>query len=170
MAVATLVPIEEYLSTSWDPDREYVDGRLVERNVGELDHSYLQGFFLFAFRQRGLHGFVELRVQVKPSHFRIPDILAVRSRPSGRFLRQAPYIVVEILSRDDRASDLDDRIEDYLEFGVENIWVVDPRRLRVTIQTRDGGRICRETVETSDGALSIPLREIFEDMPSTEDE
>jgi Uma2 family endonuclease len=78
--------------------------------------------------------------------------------------------VVEILSRDDRASELDDKIEDYLEFGVENIWVVDPRRLRVTIQTRDGGRICRETVETSDGAVSVPLREIFADMPSTEDE
>jgi Uma2 family endonuclease len=169
MAVAMLVPIEEYLSTSWDPDREYVDGRLIERNVGDLDHSYMQGFFLFAFRERGLHGFVELRVQARPGRFRIPDILAVRSRPAGRFLRQPPYIV-EMLSRDDRASDLDDRIEDYLEFGVENIWVVDPRRLRVTIQTRDGGRICRGSVETSDGAFSIPLAEIFEDMPSTEDE
>ncbi len=170
MAVATLVPIEEYLSTSWDPDREYVDGQLIERNVGELDHSYLQGFFLFAFRQRGLYGFVELRVQVEPSRFRIPDILAVRSRPTGRFLRLPPYIVVEILSRDDRASDLDDKIEDYLNFGVENIWVVDPRRHRVTIQTREGGKICRDTVETSDGAFSIPLSEIFGDMPSTEDE
>jgi Uma2 family endonuclease len=169
MAVATLVPIEEYLSSSWDPDREYVDGRLIERNVGELDHSYLQGFLYSALQRRNLFAFVELRVQVRAGKFRIPDVLAVRSRPAGRFLRQPPYIVVEILSREDRASDLDDKIEDYLDFGVENIWVVDPRRLRVTIRTREGGRICRETVETSDGAVSIPLSEIFEDMPSTED-
>src|ERR1700735_5032750 len=108
MAAATLVSIEEYLSTSWDPDREYVDGRLVERNVGELDHSDLQGIVYSLLRKRGLYAFVELRVRAK--RFRIPDVLAVRgSRPTGRFLIQPPYIAVEILSRDDRAGDLDDK-------------------------------------------------------------
>jgi len=170
MAVATLMPIEEYLSTSWGPDREYVDGRVIERNVGELDHSYLQYLIAKLLEQKGLLPFVELRVQVRASRFRIPDVLAVRTRPSGRFLRKPPYIVVEILSREDRAGDIDDRIEDYLDFGVENIWVVDPKRLRVTIQTREGSNICLKTVETSDGAVSIPLSEIFHDMPATEDE
>ena len=36
----TLVSVEEYLNTSYDgADREYVDGRIVERNLGEKDHS-----------------------------------------------------------------------------------------------------------------------------------
>ena len=102
MAVATLVPIEEYLSTSWDPDREYLAGRLIERNVGELDHSYLQSLLLKLLDRRGLFAFVELRVQVRADRFRIPDVLAVRQMPSGRFLRTPPYIVVEVLSPDDR--------------------------------------------------------------------
>ena len=35
----TLVSVEEYLNTSYDgPDREYVDGRIVERNLGEKSH------------------------------------------------------------------------------------------------------------------------------------
>jgi Uma2 family endonuclease len=167
---ATLVPVEEYLSTSWDPDREYVAGRLIERNAGELDHSYVQRVIYSALKARGLHAFVELRVQVRTNRFRIPDVLAVRgSRPSGRFLRQPPYIVVEIVSRDDRNADIDDKIEDYLDFGVENIWLVDPRRFRVTIRTRDGGRICRHIVETRDSAFSIPLSEIFADLPPAEE-
>jgi len=170
MAVATLVQIEEYLSTSWDPDREYVAGRLIERNAGELNHSYLQGFIYSAFQKRGLYAFVELRVQVRADRFRIPDVLAVRQMPSGCFLRRPPYIVVEVLSPDDRTRDLDDKIDDYLAFGVENIWVIDPGRLRVTVWTRDGGRICRDTVDTSDGEFSISLSEIFADMPSTEDQ
>ena len=170
MAVATLVPIEEYLSTSWDPDREYVDGRLIERNVGELDHSYLQTLLAKLLDRRGLFAFVELRVQVRANRFRIPDVLAVRQMPSGRFLRRPPYIVVEVLSPDDRTRDLDDKIDDYLAFGVENIWVIDPGRFRVTVWTRDGGRICRDTVDTSDGEFSVPLSEIFADMPSTEDQ
>ena len=170
MAVATLVPIEEYLSTSWDPDREYLAGRLIERNVGELDHSYLQSLLLKLLDRRGLLAFVELRVQVRADRFRIPDVLAVRQMPSGRFLRRPPYIVVEVLSPDDRSRDLDDKIDDYLAFGVENIWVIDPGRFRLTVWTRDGGRICRDAVETSDGEFSIPLSEIFADMPSTEDQ
>jgi Uma2 family endonuclease len=170
MGVATLLPIEEYLSTCWDPDREYVAGRLIERNVGELDHSYLQSLLLKLLDRRGLFAFVELRVQVRMDRFRIPDVLAVRQMPSGRFLRRPPYIAVEVLSPDDRTRDLDDKIDDYLTFGVENIWVIDPGRPRVTVWTRDGGRICRDAVDTSDGEFSIPLSEIFADMPSTEDQ
>jgi hypothetical protein len=37
-----MVSVEEYFSTSYDPDVEYVDGELVERNVGETDHGRLQ--------------------------------------------------------------------------------------------------------------------------------
>lgn len=170
MAVAALMSVDEYLSTSWSPDREYVDGRLVERNLGELDHSYLQTLLSRILERRGLFSFVELRTQVRPTGFRVPDVLAVRERPSGRFIRKPPYIVIEVLSRDDRASELDDKIDDYLAFGVENIWVIDPRRQRVTVETRDGSRICHQKVETSDGAISIPLSEIFADMPSIEEE
>jgi hypothetical protein len=37
MESPTLVPVEEYLETQYqDGDREYVDGRIVERNVGEI--------------------------------------------------------------------------------------------------------------------------------------
>ena len=43
MGVATLVPVEEYLSTSYDPDCDYVDGELEDRNVGEKGHSKVQG-------------------------------------------------------------------------------------------------------------------------------
>jgi len=44
----TLVSVEEYLSTSYpDGDCEYVDGQIVERNLGEIDHGDLQTRILF---------------------------------------------------------------------------------------------------------------------------
>ena len=46
MATSTSVAVEAYLRTSYDPDMEYVDGTLVERNVGERRHSRLQGFLV----------------------------------------------------------------------------------------------------------------------------
>ena len=41
MAALTIVPVEEYLRTTYEPDMEYVDGQLVERHVGEFRHSWL---------------------------------------------------------------------------------------------------------------------------------
>ena len=42
MGSTTLVSVGEYLSTAYRPDREYIDGRILERNLGERDHSVVQ--------------------------------------------------------------------------------------------------------------------------------
>ena len=170
MAVAALIPLEVYLSTSYHPDREYVEGRLLERNVGELDHSYLQFLIARILERRGLLPFPGLRAQVAADRFRVPDVLGERTMPTTRFIRKPPCIVVEILSRDDQASEVADKVADYLAFGVANIWVIDPRRRRITVHTTDGARICAGRVETTDDEISIPLEEIFGQMPFIDEE
>lgn len=165
MAVAALVPLEEYLSTSYSPDCDYVEGKLVNRRVGERDHSYLQFLIARLLHERGLLPFTELRVQVSANRFRVPDVLAERQMPQTRFLRRPPYIVVEILSPEDRAGEIAEKVDDYLAFGVENIWVVDPPRHRLTVHTHAGSRPCAGQVETSDGQVSIALDQIFGHMP-----
>jgi len=170
MATAALTPVEEYLRSSWDPDREYVDGVVLERNLGELPHSYLQTTFWSLFRARGLHAFVELRAQVKPRRFRIPDVLAMREAPQSRFIRTPPFIVVEILSPEDRVSALGDKIDDYLDFVVPNIWVVDPARRIVSSWNREGSHVFAGVATTTDGSISITLEEIFSGMPQVEPE
>ncbi len=42
----TQVSLEEYLRTDYEPDCDYVDGELEERNVGEKEHSAVQAFFI----------------------------------------------------------------------------------------------------------------------------
>jgi hypothetical protein len=83
------IPGEEYLSTMYHPDREYVDGVLLERNVGERDHSRWQlmlGAYL-STREKlwGIYTFIEWRARVKPNRFRIPDLTVVKgSWPQGQ--------------------------------------------------------------------------------------
>ena len=76
-----LVPVEEYLSTTYEPDCEYVDGILVERNVGERHHSDWQGrlmIYLGSLEEKlGIHVFPEWRVQVRANRFRVPDLTVV---------------------------------------------------------------------------------------------
>jgi hypothetical protein len=52
----TLISIDEYLKSSYRPDCDFVDGELVERNVGELDHNRLQivlGAWFLAHEESG---------------------------------------------------------------------------------------------------------------------
>jgi hypothetical protein len=42
MAAGTAIPVEQYLRTTYRPDCDYVDGQVVECNVGEYDHARLQ--------------------------------------------------------------------------------------------------------------------------------
>ena len=42
MLSATPVSVQEYLASVYRPDRDFVDGEVRERNLGELEHSLLQ--------------------------------------------------------------------------------------------------------------------------------
>ena len=50
VSTKALVSIDEYLHTDYSPDVDYVDGELVERNVGEFDHADLQSEIVHYFR------------------------------------------------------------------------------------------------------------------------
>jgi len=54
MAAATLVSLSEYLITAYRPDRDYIDGELKERNVGEQPHGDLQMILGTIFRNNRL--------------------------------------------------------------------------------------------------------------------
>ena len=161
-----LVSVEEYLSTSFDPDCEYVDGILVERNVGERDHSFWQielGAFLSARRRAlGIYAFTEFRIQVRPTRFRIPDLTVVAGEwPKDRVLKMPPFLVVEIWSPDDKPSEMQSKVRDYRGFGIPYILVIYPDELRFVLYTADGEQELRDGVlRTQDPTIEIPLLEI----------
>jgi Uma2 family endonuclease len=163
---ATLVSVDEYLHTSFtDGDREYVDGHIVERNVGEIDHSDVQTAIAYFIRSRYSNCWmgVEVRTRVSATRFRVPDVAIVAGpKPDGRIISSPPLIVVEVLSPDDRAGDLQEKIDDYLAFGVPCVWVVNPKTQRGYMYTASGSRECRDGVlRSSDGSLEVPLSELF---------
>jgi len=166
MERGTLVPVDEYLATSYRPDREYVDGQLLERNVGEWDHSKLQmivSAYLYNRRQElGIHVVPEQRVQVKPSRFRVPDVCVVSgNEPREQILTSPPFLCVEILSKDDRMSEMQERIDDYLSFGVRYVWLVDPRTKRAHVHTTQGSHEVKDALRTHDPEIVVPLEELF---------
>ncbi len=166
MSTITAIPVSEYLETVYRPDREYIDGMLLERNVGEWSHSRLQmilsSFLKTKENALGILVTIEQRVQVKPNRFRVPDILVLTgSPPSGGIVREPPFLCVEILSPSDRMQEMQGRVDDYLAFGVPYVWVIQPEPLRAFVYTLDAMHEAKDGVLTTDQpAIRVVLSEL----------
>ncbi|HTS76517.1 MAG TPA: Uma2 family endonuclease [Bryobacteraceae bacterium] len=168
MPAEALISVQEYLSTSYRPDCDYVDGHIEERNAGEWDHGDLQlrvaAYFLARRKQWGIRVVPEQRVQVKPDRFRVPDVCVVLGDPGEQVLTKPPFICVEVLSPDDRMSRVEQRIDDYLAMGVPNVWVLDPQTRKAFTATAERGlcEVKSGSLKTVNPDLEVPLPEIFE--------
>jgi Uma2 family endonuclease len=159
-----LVSVEEYLNTSYDPDVEYVDGVLVERNVGDWLHSLVQSNVLFALRRKYPHLKVvaELRSSVTRTRFRLPDVCVLLAAPKARYLQDAAFLVVEVLSESDVMSVVIERLKEYANKGVPNIWLIDPRLQSIcmycppSLVEPEG-----EVIATADRSVELSRGEIF---------
>jgi Uma2 family endonuclease len=112
-----LVPVEEYLNTSYDPD---------------------------------------------VTRYRLPDVCALLAAPKTRYLLDAAYLVVEVLSESDAMSAAIEKLREYANKGVRNIWLIDPRlRLLCVYSGAALVEIEGEVIATADGAVELSRSEIF---------
>jgi Uma2 family endonuclease len=141
MSTAVHISIEEYLNTDYQPDCDYVDGSLEERNVGKNRHSRTQAlissWLLMREKEHGHKVLVEQRVRVSRSRVRIPDICLVGAQDIDEVIQQPPALCIEILSPEDRWNRIQDRLTDFLSFGVPTIWIVDPYTKEAWVATPD---------------------------------
>ena len=167
MATSTQISLLEYLRTTYRPDREYIDGDLLERNVGKWEHARLQALLAFWFKSQekpwAVKVATEPRVQVSPTRIRIPDVILVGRVRQPEVITDAPILVIEILSPDDTYTDTQRRAADYLSMGVGAVWIIDP--------TSRTGRQCvgdtwtaAEVLKVPGTAITIELGKLFADL------
>ena len=104
-------------------------------------------------------------MQVSRTRYRVPDICVfVGPEPDEQIFTQPPFLCIEILSPEDRMSRMQDRIVDYLAFGVAYVWVVDPQTRRAWIYRTEGMREVRDGVlRTENPDIEIPLEQMFQE-------
>jgi Uma2 family endonuclease len=103
---------------------------------------------------------------VKKSRFRVPDLSVLRAdAPKEQIITHPPLIVIEILSPEDRLSRFQDRIEDYLAFGVENIWIIDPERRAAYMASASGLHPVRSNELTvPETPIHVVLSDLFAEL------
>ena len=144
MATNTLVTPEEYLLMAFDgPDREFVDGEVVERNEGERQHSEIQARLVEIFcelrKNVPLYCFPGLRLRLAETRYRIPDIsVFAKEKPTESVPSSPPLVAIEIVSRDDRYTEITHKLEEYRAWGVPHVWLIDPWQKKLSVYGKSG--------------------------------
>ncbi len=158
---------EEYLHTMYHPDCDFVDGRLEARNLGENDHSRVQGEIYYYLRGLAnsmlLRVFLEQRVRASATRYRVPDICVTLGRdPLPPVLNLAPFICIEVLSTEDRMPRVLRRADDYVALGVPNIWIIDPKERVGYTYSESGLKLTPNNIlATVDPEIRLDLAECF---------
>jgi Uma2 family endonuclease len=94
----------------------------------------------------------------------VPDVTLVAGpRPAGKIITAPPHLVVEVLSPDDRASAVQEKIDDYLAFGIPYVGVVNPRTGRGYVHTTDAAREAKDGVlRATDPIVVLPVSQVWE--------
>jgi Uma2 family endonuclease len=159
------INVEEYLHTSFpDLDREYRDGELVERSLPDYTHGRTQALILVFFEARrkkfSLYAASETRVKLREGRYLIPDVSVFRPAPPPGIPDKPPFVVIEILSPDDRMTDVRDKLEEYQAWGVPHVWLVDPHSRR--LYTCEAGLTETATLKIPELGVEIAAADIFE--------
>lgn len=161
MATSTYLSIIEYLNTTYDPDMEYVDGHLVERNVGKWEHARLQALLTIWFGQHESEWMIqtatELRTRTSWTKVRLPDVLLVGLGPQPDVIEAAPVLAVEILSDGDTYAETQKKCEEYIAMGTAAVWIING--MNRTAKQWDGTRW------NYTSHLEVPGTQIYVELP-----
>jgi Uma2 family endonuclease len=163
------VRLDEYLRTPYSPDREYRDGVVLERNVGDKEHSRLQArlaqYLGRRRKQWNIEVYTELRVRVRENWYPLADV-CIYSLPDfdERYPSRPPLLWIEILSEDDVAKDVWRKASDLLRCGVPAIWIIDPATLESELRTADGIHQVKDKIlHVPNSAIEISLVDAMEE-------
>lgn len=158
---------------------ELVRGEIVHMTPAGFEHGGYAGEFGFRVKmyvdKRKLGkvlaaetGFVLSR---NPDTVRAPDVAFVRKGrvPRGRlrgFFEGAPDLAIEVLLPDDRMTEVNTKVNEWLAAGTRSVWVVDPLNQTVTIYRKDGQILRYSAADTIRDEPTLPgftlkLQEIF---------
>lgn len=148
---------------------ELVKGELIEMTPPGGIHGSAAvnlGFLLLGFVKQKHLGYVMTETGYKlasnPDTIRGPDIsfLSAAKIPAGElpegYIDGPPDLAAEIVSPGDTASEIQNKVQDYLAAGTQLVWVVYPQQRLVIVHRPDGTAQTRREADTLSGETVLP--------------
>jgi Uma2 family endonuclease len=132
----------------------------------------VQRAVLFWFYQHekewNIRAIQEQRTRLTPTRYRIPDVCVFRrDLPREQIFIHRQLVAIEVLSPEDRQTRLQERIDDFIKFGVRNIWTIDPLK-RIGWNCSDGSWIDQERFEVACTPVCLSFHELFQKIDEDE--
>jgi Uma2 family endonuclease len=179
--VSTPITAEEFLLMPESEGHELVDGELVEVGMGS-ESSWIGGYLFHQLmnfvlpRRIGRLFPQESGIQIwpdRPNLVRKPDTYFIRRErisgpnPTG-WMRVAPDLVIEVVSPNDKASELEEKLREYREAAIPLIWVIYPATRTAHVLRANGSHDELDEQDALDGedvipGFSAPLADLFAD-------
>lgn len=141
------ITVEEFERMAFDFPVDLIAGEIIEMPPAGSQHGRIAinvGFLIEQWCRKDQRGVVlgndaAILIATDPDTVRGADVsflsqarLPAEGLPEGT-LRIPPDLVVEVLSPSDRWSDVFDKVTEYLEVGVREVWVVDGGKRQVDV-------------------------------------
>jgi Uma2 family endonuclease len=107
------------------------------------------------------------RISRDPDTIRAPDaafVRAARAVATHRFFEGPPDVAFEVVSPNDRYTEIEEKTRDWLRAGVLAVVIVDPGAKSARVERRGGGAPVAEVIEIEDvlPGWKLPLAELFD--------
>jgi Uma2 family endonuclease len=139
---------------------DYVDGELVHAHTKALLAAKFEPLTkkVPSTMMCGLGAQIERQVS-----WMVDFAVYLGARPEGRFATAPPFVALEIVSPDDLFSPLMRRLEDYRQWGVPHIWLVDPGLKRL-YEYSEAGLLQYPALRLPEFDFEISAQELFKDI------
>jgi Uma2 family endonuclease len=161
MATRSLITPEQYLATHFAREPELVHGELVGRPFPNRSHGRTQQRLAVRLDGAG-YCCTEVRMRLAEDLVRIPDFAVFeRPGPQQEVPSTPPFLVVEVISPDDRLHNLLQMLEQYRLWGVRDIWLVEPELKKLYVY--DCGSLTEvERLELASLQIVVTATELFD--------
>jgi Uma2 family endonuclease len=144
-----LLTVEEWASREDAEQYELIDGLLRERMVNQNQHEFAVGRLAYVINAYLLGSNTVGDLYTSNTKYRVrgrrgimPDVSVILGAKAAQLDRRAAYnavgpdLAVEVLSPEQGADYIDERLDDYWKLGTEEVWIVDPEARTVSGYSR----------------------------------
>ncbi len=168
-AATSHLSLEEFhrLYDGVKPYREYWFGEAVPKPLANSLHGAVQLVLMLLLRTRGWQALPEVTLKLVANAEPIPDVVASREKIEQPYPTKPFELCIEIRSPQDSLKKLFSKGKYYLEWGVRNVWIIDPEARTAWIMTAehpDAIWIHPDGSLTAEQDTTVSLPELFAEV------